>query len=229
MCTSLRCNRPLTKIRGERTLRPEPVQPGYGLKNLAPVWPDSAVAVVPRSPKRGQRLTMTATPHGPSPTGIVLTTFIVVVSTTDTSFEGPFAENNSAPSGLNAVPHGRSPTAAVPRAAAARRDEDPASVARHGDAHRPRWVTGHVNRCDHFVRRRVDDRQRGAVLRADVRSAAVGRKGYGTWTRPDLDLLNHFVGGHVDDRHLAVLLGRHVDETSVRTRGDALRLIANLA
>ena len=61
-----------------------------------------------------------AIPHGVLPTLIVATTFSDAVSTTDTSFDGPFAVYKNLPSDVSPIPHGRAPTRtlATTRAAA---------------------------------------------------------------------------------------------------------------
>src|SRR5207244_8894359 len=63
---------------------------------------------------RGDEGFSTATPHGRMPTGIFFTTCCVVTSTTETSFDGPFAVKTVLPSGARPTPHGRMPTASDP-------------------------------------------------------------------------------------------------------------------
>src|SRR5687767_15633670 len=55
-----------------------------------------------------------ATPHGDRPTETFASTVSVSVSTTETSFDGPFAVYSRVPSGLKASPHGLVPTATEP-------------------------------------------------------------------------------------------------------------------
>src|SRR4051794_19240304 len=56
----------------------------------------------------------TAAPHGLSPHMMLETSFIVATSTTDTSFDGPFATKRNFSSGDIAIPHARMPTFAAP-------------------------------------------------------------------------------------------------------------------